>query len=115
MCYDHASMGKASLWTAISGIVLLLCLAIVIVIQIASLTPHTGTNAGLPIPASKSMESSLVAGGILFMTLELIAITCGIKAMRTPTGKGGLAISAILLSFVVCLIGYTLYIAKWSW
>jgi hypothetical protein len=75
---ETTSLGKASLWTSILGVVLPIGLAI--------LRPGTG-------------ELCL----LLLMMLELIALGCGIAARRTAAGKGGLVISGILLPLSIAV------------
>ncbi len=75
---DHASLGKASLWTSIIGFVLPMCLVIL-------------------FPANAFLC------GVLFVILELVALGCGIAARRTATGKAGLVISFSLLLFFFTL------------
>ena len=113
MANDQASLGKASIGAAIIGIVLLMCLIILTVIEIVHLTPSSRMSPGPPTAATKVAGLVLTFGSVLFVVLELVAIVCGIKAIRTPTGKAGLVISGILLPCVLALVGYALYVAKW--
>jgi hypothetical protein len=87
---DYASLGKASLWCAIIGVVLPLCLLIL-------------------FPAS----ASPILCGVLLVILELVAVGCGIAARRTATGKSGLVISGILLLCVFVLFSL-FYLADYT-
>jgi hypothetical protein len=80
---DDASFGKASLRCAIIGVVLPGCLA--------ALGP-----------------ASALLGGVLFISLEWVALGFGIAARATVTGKAGLVISGILLVslFLALLLFY---------
>jgi hypothetical protein len=69
---DYASLGRASLWCAIIGIIVPGSLAIL-------------------APANAQLC------GLLFVILELIALGCGIGARATVTGKAGLFVSGIVL------------------
>jgi hypothetical protein len=88
---DNISLGKASLWTSIVGIVLPVCLAVLVAIFLNR--PVLGQDPGVAYSLC----------GLLFVMLELIALGCGIAARRTATGKAGLVIglSALLLGLVV--------------
>jgi hypothetical protein len=88
---DKVFLGKTSLWTSISGIVLPVCLAAILFVFL----PPPG-YAGLAYVALCL---------ILSVILELVAVGCGIAAMRTATGKTGLVISSILLVVVIIVLG----------
>jgi hypothetical protein len=81
---DHPSLGKAALWSCITGVVLpgsLLALVLV-------------SERVLPLEFQ-----AIAICGILFVILELVAFGCGIMARRTTPGKVGLVISGLLLLY----------------
>jgi hypothetical protein len=94
---DNLSLGKASLWSSIIGIVLPACLYVLVVIFLSF--------EGLAYGACE----------LLFVILQLVALGCGIAARRTPTGGAGLAISGSLLLlgfvFVSTFLVYIFFIA----
>lgn len=91
---DSAGLGKASLWLSILGVILPLCLWLLI----GELHQQRG----------QQIETNFAAFAALFLVLELGALGCGIVARRTPTGKAGLIISAILLLlFPLVSVGFT--------
>ena|SRR5713101_1258203 len=91
MSNGNASLGKASLWSAIVGVVLPGCLAVPVA---AFYKPHLGNDPGL----------AYALCGLLLVILELVAFGCGIAAKRTATGKAGLFISVILLLLVILVV-----------
>ena len=102
MVADNAFLGKVSLWTAIIGIVLPMCLAVLAIVVFLFLTPHSRMG-----PSSDQWEgalASLAFCGILFVILELVALGCGIAARRTASGKAGLVISTGV-AFLLLLLG----------
>lgn len=98
---DSASLGKASLWTSVIGVVLPVCL----VILIATFLQPPKEQERLESERLRQRAETLC--GVLFVILELVALGCGIAARRTATAKAGLTISVILL----LLCSYVL----WEW
>ena len=92
---DRTALGKASLWTAIIGIVLPGCLAILAILVDVYLAPPG--RMGAPWYAPAGAMPVLAAGGSCFAVLELVALGCGIAARGTAPGKAGLVASSILL------------------
>jgi hypothetical protein len=91
MANDNTVLGKASLWSALIGIVLPASLAVLVAVF---LKPHLGNDPG-------------PAYGIcclLFVILELVAFGCGIAARHLATGKAALVISGILLLLVLFVV-----------
>jgi hypothetical protein len=85
---DRATLGKASLGTAILGIVLPGCLAVLVAVFIKN---------------EYERRIPYVICGLLFVVLEFVAFGCGIGGKRTATGKAGLIISTVLLLIpIVC-------------
>jgi predicted Ser/Thr protein kinase len=76
-------LGKASLWLAIGGIVLPVCLSI-----LATIFIENKDNKQAP---------AFALCGVLLVILELAAFGCGIAGWRTGAGKAGLIIAGILL------------------
>jgi hypothetical protein len=112
---NNASLGKTSLWCCCIGIVLLVGLAVLLLVDILYLEPHTRMGTGPPTPATKAAGVTLAIGGVLFVVMELVAFGCGIVARRTAAGKAGLVISGVFLPLVLGLVGFTLHIVQWSW
>jgi hypothetical protein len=110
---DDASLGKASLWSSMIGVVLPVCLAILTFVGVSYLAPQS--RLGPPPSAMEAAGWTLAFSGIHFVILELISFGCGIAARRTATGKAGLVISGVLLPLAVGLIAFLLVRAKWSW
>jgi heme/copper-type cytochrome/quinol oxidase subunit 4 len=79
---DKATLGKASLWSAIIGVVLPGGLAVL---------------AAIFLNSTDARERAYAICAVLSVVLELIAFGCGIAARRTATGKAAVAISVILL------------------
>lgn len=104
---DNILLGKVSLWAAVVGVVLPVCLVVVVAMLFSH--PALGQDAG---PA-------YACCGLLFVMLELIALGCGIAARRTATGKAGLVIGSVVLpvGLVVFALLYPSYCAgtlpKW--
>jgi hypothetical protein len=90
MANDNVSLGKASLWSAIIGFVLPMCLALLAAIFIE--------NRDEPPTLPQ------VLCGILLTIVELLALGCGIASRRTVTGKAGLVISAIMLLLPITVL-----------
>jgi hypothetical protein len=98
MSNENATLGNASLWTAIIGIVVPGCLAVLVAVFYPR---HLGNDPG-PLYA---------LCGVLFVILELVALGCGIAARRTATGIAGIVISGTLcallfLGAALCLLTY---------
>jgi cytochrome bd-type quinol oxidase subunit 2 len=83
---DNASLGKASLWTSIVGVVLPVFLAILVAIFLK--------------PSSEKAWANALCG-VLLVILELVALGCGIVGRRTTAGKAGLVISGVVLGLIV--------------
>ena len=98
---DYSTLGKASLWASLLGIVLPGCLTILPFVGVLYLTPHTRMGMGPPTPAAEAAGWTLVLSAVLFVLLELIAFGCGIAASRTATGRAGLVISGVVLPLAV--------------
>jgi hypothetical protein len=81
---NNASFAKASLWTAIAGLVFPVSLAVLVI---------TSDQHRLDIARLREWPYALC--GVLFLILELIALGCGIAARWTVTGKRGLGLSAL--------------------
>ena len=87
-------LAKASLWTAIAGLVFPVGLAVLVI---------TSDQHRLDIARLREWPYALC--GVLFLILELIALGCGIAARRTVSGKRRLALSAFgshLLASTLC-------------
>jgi hypothetical protein len=98
---ETTSMGKASLWTAILGLVVPICLAGLVLVVVLYLTPQRYRGA------PKYAGEGLVALGIcylLFCALELVALGCGIAGRHTAAGKAGIAVSGVLLTVALGLL-----------
>jgi hypothetical protein len=93
---DRSALGKASLWTAIIGIVLPASLAVLVAVFLTR--PVLGQDPGI----------AYALCGVIFVILQLVALGCGIAARRTPTGRAGMVISAILLVLGVGLAAFKL-------
>jgi hypothetical protein len=93
MANDNASLGTASLWTSIIGIVLPGCLAVLVALLFKPPEPVHGIRT---------------ICWLLFVILELIALGCGIAARRTATGKAGLAISSTCVVILLVLVALKL-------
>jgi uncharacterized protein (TIGR03067 family) len=81
--------GAASLWFAIGGLVLPLCLVILMSVFLER------NDAGLP----------LALCGILFAIGECVALACGIAGRRSAPGKVGLGLSIISLLLFSLTLG----------
>ena len=90
--HNTATLGAASLWTSVAGFVLPVCMA-VLGLRLA----RPGGRMG---PSDEETNVVLLCLG-LFVTLELVALGCGIAARRTAAGKAGLVISGIPLGVAV--------------
>jgi heme/copper-type cytochrome/quinol oxidase subunit 4 len=88
MANNNASLGKASLWSAIIGFVLPVSLAVLVAIFVKE------NQQALPYALC----------GFLFVGLELVALGCGMAAGRMTNSKAGLVISGVLLSSVAITI-----------
>ena len=87
-------LAKASLWTSIAGLV-----------SPVSLTVLAITSDQHRLDIERLREWPYALCGVLFVTLELVALGCGIAARHTVTGKRGLALSA----FAWYLLASTLF------
>jgi hypothetical protein len=97
--HNNTSLGKASLWISIAGVVFPVTLAVLVI------TSHQHR-----LDIERLGQWSYALCGVLFVILELLALGCGIAARSTVAGKRGLAISAfawILLSSVLTAFGGT--------
>lgn len=107
MANDGGSLGKASLWISIAGLIVPVCLAILLAIWVLAFVPQSRLGP--------SYENSvlILAGAalciVLFVVLELIALGFGIAARRTERGKVGLEISGGLLTLAVAAVAFALY------
>lgn len=99
MSNDNASLGKVSLWSSIIGVVLPGCIA-VLVFFIEKNTSEQSLSLGYVI-------YGFVICGFLFVTLELVALGCGIAARRTTAGNAGLVISAGIVFLVLLFYLYS--------
>jgi hypothetical protein len=88
----NRSLGLASLWLSIAGIVLPVCLAVVAVTF---------------IERENQKAIAMALCWVLVVVLELAALGCGIAGRRAGTGKAGMVISGI----VFLLLAYCL----WEW
>ena len=95
---DNASLGKASLWSSILGVVLPGCFAVLL-----DFIGRNSSEQSLPLGY---LICGFVICGFLFVILELVGLGFGIAARRTPTGKAGLGISA---GFVFLVLLFYLY------
>jgi hypothetical protein len=86
MADDSDSVGRASLWTAIVGIILPIALAILISVAVES---------------SKRRDTAYGLCAVLFVVAELIALVCGFVGRRTKAGKTGLAIALGSLGLIL--------------
>ena len=89
----NESVGRASLWTSVAGLVLPLSLAILAAVFIAD-TPEGRSRR----------ETAYILSAFLFGILELAALVCGIIGRHTRSGKAGLMISGIILVLILVLI-----------
>ena len=86
--YNNASLGTASLWIAILGIVVPLSLSII--------------ASEFFVKTDQEKQRLAVVSCAVLVTLELIALGCGIAARATPAGRVGRFIATIVL--VGCLL-----------
>jgi len=91
---DKAVLGKVSLWTAIIGFVLPMCLGVLVIVFVLYFTPRT--RMGPSWEAEKAALIVLAFCCILFVILEATALGCGIAARQTAAGIAGLVISSVL-------------------
>jgi len=91
---NDARLAKVSLWTSIGGFVVPTSLAALVFVVVVFILPPQRTAPAYSVEA-------IVACGIVFLILELIAFGCGVAARRTAPGKAGLIISSTLLLFGV--------------
>jgi hypothetical protein len=100
-------LGKASFWAAIAGIVVPVCLVILLVIWVILFVPQG--RMGPSGDDAVRIIVGLVVCVAPFVVLELVALTCGIAARDTATGKLGLKISACLLALALGVTVLILY------
>jgi hypothetical protein len=96
---NNTSLGKASLWISVAGLIMPVSLAVLAV-----------TNEQKRLELDVLREWPYVLSGALFLILELVALGCGIAARHTVVGKRGLAISALawfLLTSILSSFGGT--------
>jgi hypothetical protein len=105
--WRQTSLGKASLWASIAGIVVPVLLAIVLVIWVLLFVPQG--RMGPSYEDSVRLIAGLVLCVVVFMLLELVAFGCGMAARYTTTGKIGLAISCVLLTLALVVTTFILY------
>jgi hypothetical protein len=87
---NKTSLGKVSLWTSITGVVVL--------------TLHPNLIRTFP-NASGSFGLFIFAFCPIFsLLLEFAALGCGIAGRRTTAGKAGMIISSILILAVVSFV-----------
>ncbi len=91
----NAILGKTSLWTSLAGIVLPICLAVL---------------ATVFVDDRKKLDPCMNLCGLLFVLLEVAALGCGLGAIGTAAGKGGLAIAGGLLLLIG--IAFTVYLTS---
>ena len=103
---DKAVLGKVSLWTAIIGFVLPMCLGVLVIVFVLYFTPRT--RMGPSWEAEKAALIVLAFCCILFVILEATALGCGIAARQTATGIAGLVISSVLFLLALGLIAFVL-------
>jgi hypothetical protein len=97
---DNATLGKASLWTSIIGIVLPVSLAVLVAVFLKP------PNEQQRLEYERLREWANLLCAVLFVILELVALGCGIAARRTATGKIGLIVAVVVLllfSFAILL------------
>ena len=85
-------LGRISLWTSITGIVLPVILALAF-LGLAGLTDRK--------VSTKDEEIYFILCVVLSGVLELTSLVCGIVARRTTTGKVGMAISGSSLTLMM--------------
>jgi hypothetical protein len=99
MTTDKTWLGRTSLWSSIVGVVLPGCF---VAFDFAYLQTHIKEQTlGYEI-------FGYLMSGLLFVTLELAALGCGIASRRTPAGKAGLVISAAIAILVLVF-----YLVAW--
>jgi hypothetical protein len=98
-------LGRTSLWTSISGIVVPVGLAALALVVVLVLTPQSRLG---PKYGNEGL-AALAICGVLFVILELVALACGIAARRTATGKIGMTISGVMLTLALGLTAFALY------
>jgi hypothetical protein len=86
-------LAKASLWTAIAGLVFPVGLAVLVI-----------TSDQHRLDMERLGEWPYALCGVLFVILELVALGCGLAARCTATGRVGLGLSALAW----CLLASTL-------
>jgi hypothetical protein len=101
MADDRASVGRASLWTSISGLVLPIVLAI-------------GISVVLTISDKGNRDDGryYLLCGLLFVVLELIALVCGIVGWRTTSGQVGFFLSLLSLGLIVVGMGFWVIVSS---
>jgi hypothetical protein len=90
----NASVGKASFWTSITGLVLVLGAFLI----------HLSFMGRGPAGTLSTTDLLFPLCLLLALILELLAVGCGIAARRTAYGKAGLIISGVLLSLLLLLV-----------
>ena len=100
----NAAMGKASLVCSIVGIVLPAAFGI---LALVSSRDEVGGDGMVFL-------AWLVLGAIPGVVLELYALTLGIAARRTTTGKAGMIISGILCFGVVGYLVWAHFLLYWA-
>jgi hypothetical protein len=94
---DEGSLGNASLWSSIVGVVLPGCLAALVAIFLNN--PVLGQDP----------DPTYGICAILFLILQLVALGCGIAARCTASGKAGLIMSGVLLPLALGLVSFGLF------
>jgi cytochrome c biogenesis factor len=87
------SVGRTSLWLAITGLVLpiLVAITVAVVLTLANASEHARHDGG----------PYYLLCFLLFVVLELAALVCGIVGLRSGAGKAGLILSSISLGLTV--------------
>jgi hypothetical protein len=92
-------LGRVSLWTAIAGVIVPVCLVVLLVIWVLLFVPQG--RVGPSGEDAQRMIVGLVLCGVAFVVLELVALGCGLAARCTATGRVGLAIAGALLTLAL--------------
>jgi hypothetical protein len=93
-------LAKASLWTAIAGLVFPVSLVVLAI-----------TNDQHRLDMQRLGDWPYVLCSVLFLILEVVALGCGLAARGTVTGRRGLGLAALawhLLAFILFAFGGTL-------
>lgn len=107
---DDARMGTLSLKMALVGLFLPLGCVIADVVVVAGSNPNPGGRSGPPESMIKIGLAILAACIVLCVVLEVAAIRYGIAGRRTPAGRAGIWIAALVLVPALAMGGFMLAI-----